>query len=99
LNRLWFVVPNGSLPVVPTSIEMPEPEDYALAYNPMTQTLHFGSETPEALTFTATVTALNGSRIGTFTANEEFSMATTPAGVYIVTWKVGGKMRSVKFRK
>lgn len=99
LNRLWFVVPNGSLPVVPTSIEMPEPEDYALAYNPMTQTLHFGSETPEALTFTATVTALNGSRIGTFTANEEFSMATTPTGVYIVTWKVGGKMRSVKFRK
>lgn len=98
-NRLWYIVSNGELPATPTSIREVEPEEYALAYNPQTQVLHFGSETPEALTFNVSVMAINGIQVGTFRANEEFSMSALPSGVYVVTWTAGGQTRSIKFRK
>ena len=99
-NRLWYIAATNVLPEeFFTSVEKldPEPEEYALAYNPATKMLHFASATPEALTFSANVFSVNGMRIGTFKANEEFSMASSPSGIYIVTWNVGGKTRSIKF--
>ncbi len=99
-NRLWYLVANGPLPVDITAIErVDEPENYALAYNPQAQLLHFGSDTPQALTFMAHVYALNGRRVGAFRANESFSMGKMATGVYVVTWNVGGHTRSAKFRK
>lgn len=98
-NRLWYIVTNGELPQELTAIESIEPEDYALAYNSSTQELHFGSETPEALSFTVRVHAANGQQIGSFLASDRFSMTAHPSGIYIVSWSVGGKTRSVKFRK
>ena len=76
-----------------------EPDEYALAYDPMQQVLHFGSETPERLTFTVNVHAANGVLIGQFKANEEFNMTNQPSGIYIVSWRCGNKTRSVKFKK
>ena len=101
-NRLWYIAATNVLPEdFFTSIEKlePEPEEYALAYNPVTQTLHFGSATPEKLTFSANVFTVNGMRVGSFKANETFSMSSQTAGVYVVTWSVGGRTRSVKFMK
>jgi hypothetical protein len=99
LNRLWYIVDNGGLPDELTGIEAAVPDEYALAYNPVFQILHFGSSQPESLTFTVHVVALNGMPVGSFVANEQFSMADQPSGIYIVSWKVNGKTRSVKFRK
>ncbi len=99
LNRLWYMVPNGKLPEELTGVEAVEPDEYALAYNPVLQILHFGSSQPESLTFTVNVVALSGQQVGSFVANEQFSMAGRPSGIYIVSWKVNGKPRSVKFRK
>ena len=85
--------------IIPRRISDIEPEEYALAYNPQTFRLHFGSETPDRLTFTASVYSLGGAKVGTFRASEGFDMSACPAGVYVVTWKTGGKTRSAKFRR
>lgn len=63
-NRLWYIIPNGPLPEEITGVRDIEPDEYALAYDPMQQVLHFGSETPERLTFTVSVHAANGVLIG-----------------------------------
>ena len=98
-NRLWYIIPNGPLPEEITGVRDIEPDEYALAYDPMQQVLHFGSETPERLTFTVSVHAANGVLIGQFKANEEFNMTNQPNGIYIVSWRCGNKTRSVKFKK
>ncbi|MBQ3780249.1 MAG: CotH kinase family protein [Bacteroidaceae bacterium] len=101
-NRLWRFTPTEPLPddgpatgIAP----VPEPDDYALAYNPVLQQLHFGAAHPEELCFTANVYASNGTRLRTFRASETLSVADLPAGVYIVSWRVDGRVRSAKFSK
>jgi hypothetical protein len=101
-NRLWRITPTEPLPDdgPETGIDrVPEPDDYALAYNPVLQQLHFGAEHPEELIFTATVYSSDGTRLRTFHASETLSVADLPAGVYIVSWRVDGKVRSAKFSK
>ena len=97
-NRLWYIVRGEELPV-PDAIEGVEPEEYALAYNPQTQVLHFGSETPEQLTFMVDVYSAGGHKVKTFRADENCSVADLSSGTYIVAWKCGAKIRSVKFMK
>ena len=99
-NRMWFLEPSTALPYEITGVEyFTEPEEYALAYNQQTRTLHFGSETPAELQFPVRVYNASGRLIGTFRANEQFSMAAYPQGIYIATWNVSGKTRSVKFSR
>lgn len=101
-NRLWRITKTEPLPddgpetFIAT---VPEPDDYALAYNPVFQQLHFGAEHPEELTFIATVYASDGTRLRTFRASETLSVADLPTGIYIVGWQVGGMNRSAKFSK
>lgn len=80
----------------PDMIAHVEPLEYALGYNPDTKVLHFGSETPEQLTFMAYIYAANGNLVRTFKADEECSVADLPHSIYIIRWKVGGKVRSTK---
>ena len=99
-NRMWLLEPSTALPYEITGVEyFTEPEEYALAYNQQTRTLHFGSETPAELQFPVRVYHASGRLIGTFRANEQFSMAAYPQGIYIATWNVSGKTRSVKFSR
>lgn len=104
-NRLWYILPTNPLPEIDPEpdpelgIDNVEPAEYALAYNPQTQALHFGSATPEALSFPVRVYTASGQLVGTFRASDSFVMTARPAGIYIVTWAVGGKTRSVKFTK
>lgn len=99
-NRLWYVTPT-SIPVPePTGIHNGlEPDSYALAYNNVSQTLHFGAEDPVRLTFLVSVYDATGRLVGCFRANESFPMWSQPTGIYIVSWSVGGQQRSVKFTK
>lgn len=101
MNRLWYITSTGTpLPEDITGINTPaEPEDYALAYNPATQSLHFGSAEPQKLSFTARILTADGRQAGEFRADETFSAAHLPAGLYIVTWSAGGHQRSTKFMK
>jgi hypothetical protein len=100
-NRLWYLVPSSALPVETDGINeiSREPQEYALAYNPQSQILHFGAECPEQLTFTARVYALSGELLCTFPANEICNVASLPSATYVVSWTVGGKQRSAKFAK
>lgn len=98
-NRLWYIIPGDDLPGNITGIRDIEPAEYALAYNQQSQRLHFGSESPEQLTFSVSVFSLNGVKVADFIAADGFDMSSQPSGIYVVTWKTGGKTRSVKFRK
>ena len=95
-NRLWLIVEGEPLPADVSAITATEPAEYALAYNPATRRLHFGSATPEALNFTVSVTSLGGVNVATFTAADGYALTTVLSGVYIVSWNVGGKHRSTK---
>lgn len=91
-NRLWKLAKAEAI----TAIAAPrEPENYALAYNPQSQELHFGSDNPAALTFTAEVFSADGGKVGSFKASERFQLSSLPTGVYIVKWL----HRSAKFLK
>ena len=95
-NRLWLIVEGEPLPADVSAITATEPAEYALAYNPATRRLHFGSATPEVLNFTVSITTLGGVNVATFTAADGYTLTTAPSGVYIVSWTVGGKHRSTK---
>lgn len=97
-NRQWRLERSTKLPVA-DAMQTVEPEEYALAYNPQTQELHFGSSTPELLTFQVNIHALDGQLLHRFQANERCSVAHLPNGVYIVTWHTAGHTRSAKFIK
>jgi hypothetical protein len=99
-NRLWRMVPSDNLPTDGiAAARHTEPQDYALAYNPQTRQLHFGAAQPAQLTFTVYVHSASGQLAGTFRASESFSMTPMPPGLYVVSWTVDGKKRSVKFRR
>lgn len=100
LNRLWLITPTQEpLPEEYTDIHDIEPDNYVLAFDPLSHELHFASDTPDALSFRVDIFTISGNRIGSFMANEHFSLLQHPKGTYIVTWKTGGKTRSVKFQK
>lgn len=98
-NRLWYFVKGDELTPDATGIDLVEPEEYALAYNRDQRYLHFGSETPGSLVFTAKVYDAMGRKIASFQASERCDVSTLPAGVYVVSWTVGGHHRSAKFSK
>ena len=62
----------------------------------MTKVLHFGSETPELLTFTALIYTPNGMLVRSFRASDQCSVADLAKGVYIIVWRVEGRTRSTK---
>ncbi len=97
-NRLWRFVRSEALPDEITGIREVEPENYALAYDPQRRELHFGSDTPEMLTFLVSIFNLRGQLVGTFRADGTFNMGGQEAGVYVIRWNVGGKERAVKVR-
>lgn len=104
-NRLWYIVkaqeiiPEDPDEPIADDIAKVEPVEYALGYNPATQTLHFGSETPELLTFKVYVYATNGTVVKVFSADENCSISDLPRGTYIIKWMVDGKSRSAKVAK
>ena len=73
--------------------------DYALAYDPQGQRLHFGAEDPSQLNFTVRVYDQSGRIVRTFRASNECFLTGLPHGIYIVSWSVEGQQRSVKFTK
>ena len=97
-NRQWYVSESVEIPGA-SAIPSVHSIDYALAYNPSSQTLHFGAEDMSQLRFTARVYALNGQLLLSFPASEECSLSQLPRGTYIVTWTEQGRTRSVKFQK
>ena len=103
-NRLWYITAVDSVEVEKEDsiaydgINTPLP-DYALAYDPTGDRLHFGSDDLSQLTFVVRVYDQSGRNVRTFRATEECSMSGLPRGLYIVSWEEQGKRRSVKFIK
>ena len=94
-NRIWTVTPVAD---VEDGIDTLLPDvDYALAYDATGHRLHFGSDDLSQLTFPVRLYDQSGCLLRTFRACDGCSMQSLPRGLYIVTWKTDGKVRSVKF--
>ena len=103
-NKLWHVMTAER--VVDNSIGdqhsphlSPDIQDYALAYDPISERLHFGADDIQTLTFTVSIFNNAGRRVAAFKACDGYSLQSCPAGLYIVTWKLGDRQRSVKLVK
>lgn len=72
--------------------------EYALAYDPHNQRLHFGSDNLSALTFMVSVYDQAGQCVLQFPASQGCSVGRLPKGLYIVTWYDQGH-HSTKFLK
>jgi hypothetical protein len=73
--------------------------DYALAYDPQSGRLHFGSDNLEALTFPVRVYDRSGRLVRTFRASAGTSLASLPRGLYLITWTFAGHRCTVKLLK
>jgi len=73
--------------------------DYALAYDPQSGRLHFGSDDLAALTFPVRVYDRSGRLVRTFRASDGTSLAALPRGLYLITWTFAGHRRTVKLLK
>lgn len=99
MNRLWYFIPDEEIIEIEDAMAAVEPEEYALGYDSQAGILHFGSETPDRLTFSVRVYNISGRLVGQFRADETFSTQALPHGTYVVTWQVSGHTRSTKFMK
>lgn len=95
-NRLWTIHYADSIASEDTGIDTPI--EYALAYDPQQQRLHFGSDDLTSLTFTVSVYDQAGRPVLRFPASQSCSVAHLPKGLYIVSWNYQGR-HSVKFMR
>ncbi len=97
-NRLWAIT--DVAPVIPTSIDhFDSTIDFALAYDPQSGRLHFGADNLSALTFAVSVYDHAGRLVRSFRASAGTTLAGLPRGLYLVTWTIDGRRRTVKFLK
>lgn len=73
--------------------------DYALAYNPGSDYLHFGADDLTQLAFTVRLYHISGRLVRTFRAADGCHLTGLPRGTYIVSWQFQGRQRAVKFTK
>ena len=101
-NRKWRFEVVGEVEE-PDAIEDIEnagqPVDYALAYDPQSGRLHFGCDNLEDLRFMVMVYDNGGRRVRTFRASDGTNLAGLPRGLYMITWSVDGRQRTVKLMK
>lgn len=71
--------------------------DYALAYSPLSHQLHFGGENPAELSFMVRLYDSAGHLLRLFRASDGCNLQGFPCGLYIVSWTVDNRTRSVKF--
>lgn len=96
-NRMWTLAPVAE--VWDGIDDALGDVDYALAYDPTGQRLHFGSDDMDKMSFAVRLYDQSGRLLRTFRGNESCSLQGLPRGLYIVTWKHDGRVRSVKFVK
>lgn len=103
-NRLWTITAVSNVEVEPE----PEPDgiddfsgaiDYALAYDPASGRLHFGADDLSALRFTVRLYDSAGRLQRTFRASDGTTLSGLPRGLYLVTWELNGRRRTIKFNR
>ncbi len=101
-NRMWYFTyaddveqPDDTTVGINDFNEM----DYALAYDPQSGRLHFGADMLSELTFPVRIYDRSGHLLRTFRACDGTSLASFPRGLYIITWTVDGRQRTVKLMR
>jgi len=95
-NRLWRI--KKSETIVEDAVNSLE-QDYALAYDPQQERLHFGADDMQALSFRVSIYDRSGRQVAAFRASDGFMMSALPKGLYIISWNDNGRRRSVKLMK
>ena len=97
-NRLWdFEAVDAVEPDISNNIDFGI--DYALAYDPGSGRLHFGTDDISALRFTVYLYDGTGRLQRTFRACDGTTLADLPHGLYIITWELNGRRRTVKVNR
>ncbi len=73
-------------------------QDYALAFEPASGRLHFGADDLNTLAFTVRIYNAAGQPVRNFRASQGTNLSDLPAGLYVITWQVNGRRRTVKLR-
>ncbi|MBR1681873.1 MAG: CotH kinase family protein [Bacteroidaceae bacterium] len=101
-NRMWYIQAVGEVeePDDPTvGIDDLASLDYALAYDPLSGRLHFGSDNLSDLRFPVRVYDRSGRLLQTFRACDGTSLSALPRGLYLVTWEFEGRRHTVKLTR
>ncbi|MGN0233554.1 MAG: CotH kinase family protein [Bacteroidaceae bacterium] len=98
-TRQWYLV-KGELPDGIASAGEDSDVEYRVGYDPARQEILLHAPMDIAASdCIILVYDTNGKMIGKGDAFTPVSMASQPAGIYVVTWNVHGSRRSIKFRK
>lgn len=98
-TRQWYLV-KGELPNGIASADEEPDVDYRVGYDPARQEILLHAPMHIAASdCTILVYDTHGRIIGKGDALTPVSMASHPAGIYVVTWNVHGSRRSIKFQK
>jgi len=98
MNRLWSIEAVDT--VNPDIIDRIDSNiDYALAYDPGSGRLHFGTDDISLLRFTVRLYDSTGRLQRTFRACDGTTLADLPHGLYIITWELNGRSRTVKLNR
>ena len=99
MNRLWTITVADSMAVETKAKDHLTEITYALAYDPYTHRLHFGSDRLADLQFTVQVYDAAGRTVLRFNASEEADVSSLPGGLYVVAWQWQGRRHSTKFMR
>ena len=99
-NRLWDITAVGAIgPDIDAIDNINGDIDFALAYDPYSGRLHFGTDDINALRFTVRLYDSTGRLQRTFRACDGTTLANLPRGLYIITWELNGRRRTVKLNR
>ena len=99
-NRLWDITAVGTVDPDPDAINNINGDiDYALAYDPYSGRLHFGTDDINTLRFIVYLYDSTGRLQRTFRACDGTTLANLPRGLYIITWELNGRRRTVKLNR
>ena len=99
-NRLWDITAVGEIwPDIDGIKNIDGDIDYALAYDPYSGRLHFGTDDISSLRFTVYLYDSTGRLQRTFRACDGTTLANLPHGLYIITWELNGRRRTVKLNR
>ncbi|MBR5052471.1 MAG: T9SS type A sorting domain-containing protein, partial [Bacteroidaceae bacterium] len=99
-NRLWDITAVDAIgPDIDAIDNINGDIDFALAYDPYSGRLHFGTDDINALRFTVRLYDSTGRLQRTFRACDGTTLANLPRGLYIITWELNGRRRTVKLNR
>lgn len=94
-TRQWLIVKSD---IAESGINAPDNDiEYHISYDPYSATLHFIAHSDDELHGDASIVNIDGRVMMNFVPAESIDVSSLTKGMYILTWKIGSKTRTLKF--